>query len=67
MKESIWNKKKLGLLLALLFVATCGVAFAEEATKEKIETGLFAGKNFGASVALTTDYVFRGVSQTDEN
>lgn len=67
MKENIWNKKKLGLLLALLFVATCGVAFAEEATKEKIETGLFAGKNFGASVALTTDYVFRGVSQTDEN
>ena len=60
-------KQKLGLLIALLFLATCGVALAEEATKGKIETGLFAGKNFAASVALTTDYVYRGVSQTDEN
>lgn len=67
MKENIWKKKKLSLLLATLFVATCGAAFAEEATKEEIETGLFAGRHFGASVALTTDYVYRGVSQTDEN
>jgi hypothetical protein len=37
----------------------CGVASADEATKEKPETGLFASKNFSASVALTTDYVFR--------
>ena len=66
MKRNIL-KRKLGLLLALLFLATCGTAHAEEATKEQIETGLFAGKNFGASVALTTDYVYRGVSQTDEN
>jgi uncharacterized protein (TIGR02001 family) len=60
-------KQKLGLLFALLFLATCGVASAEEETKPEIETGLFAGKNFAASVALTTDYVYRGVSQTDEN
>jgi uncharacterized protein (TIGR02001 family) len=60
-------KQKLGLSSALLFLATCGVALAEEDTKQEIETGLFAGKNFAASVALTTDYVYRGVSQTDEN
>jgi uncharacterized protein (TIGR02001 family) len=60
-------KQKLGLLFALLFLATCGVASAEEETKPEIETGLFAGKNFAASVALATDYVYRGVSQTDEN
>lgn len=67
MKGNIWKKKKLSLLLALLFTATCGVAFAEEATKGESETGPFAAKNFSASVALTTDYVYRGVSQTDEN
>lgn len=67
MKGNILKKNKLGLLIALLLLATCGVALAEEDTKQEIETGLFAGKNFAASVALTTDYVYRGVSQTDEN
>jgi uncharacterized protein (TIGR02001 family) len=67
LKGNILKKNKLGLLIALLLLATCGVALAEEDTKQEIETGLFAGKNFAASVALTTDYVYRGVSQTDEN
>ncbi len=60
-------KKKLNLLLALLLTAICGTASAEEETKEKIEGGVFHQSNFGASVALTTDYVFRGISQTDED
>lgn len=59
--------KKLNLLLALLLTAICGTASAEEETKEKIEGGVFHHSNFGASVALTTDYVFRGVSQTNED
>ncbi|UCE81807.1 MAG: hypothetical protein JSV47_08625 [Deltaproteobacteria bacterium] len=58
-------KKKLALFLALLVAGTWSVAFAQEGASN--DDGIFALKNFGASVALTTDYVFRGISQTDEN
>lgn len=42
-----------------------GAALAQEDASE--DEGIFALENFGASVALTTDYVFRGVSQTDQD
>lgn len=58
-------KRKLALFLALLLAGTWSVAFAEEGASE--DDGIFALKNFGASVTLTTDYVFRGLSQTKED
>jgi uncharacterized protein (TIGR02001 family) len=64
MRRFLQMKRKLALVLALLLIMICGVALADEAESE--DDGIFALKNFGASVTLTTDYVFRGVSQTDE-
>lgn len=58
--------KKLTLAVALLLVLFWGVASAQEDAKKE-GGGIFALENFGASVALTTDYVFRGISQTNEN
>jgi uncharacterized protein (TIGR02001 family) len=65
MRRFLQMKRKLAIGLALLLTMICGVALADETASE--DDGLFAVKNFGASVTLTTDYVFRGVSQTDEN
>ena len=64
MKETVWKRKKLSLLLALFFAATWGVAFAENL---KDDNDILALENFSGSVALTNDYVFRGISQTDED
>ena len=58
-------KRRLALFFTLLLAATWSVAFAEEGASE--DDGIFALKNFGASVTLTTDYIFRGTSQTNEN
>ncbi len=48
----------------LLFTTVCGfhAAYAEEATEE---TGPFASQNCTSTVFLTTDYRFRGISNTD--
>lgn len=56
--------RKLTFLFALLLTGLTGVAFAENL---KDDNDIFALDNFSASVALATDYVFRGISQTDED
>lgn len=48
----------------LLSVTAAGICFGEE---KKEDTGVFALKNFSATAAITSDYVFRGLSQTDED
>ena len=52
---------KLGLAVALVLAALPLVSFAQEA--EGVEE---AESPFSWSVAVTSDYVFRGISQTDE-
>jgi uncharacterized protein (TIGR02001 family) len=48
-----------------LTVTAAELCFGEE---QKEDTGsLFALKNFSATAAITSDYVFRGLSQTDED
>ncbi|MGH9891995.1 MAG: TorF family putative porin, partial [bacterium] len=58
------RKKMPKLAGVLLFTTVCGfhAAYAEEATEE---TGPFASQNFTSTVYLTTDYRFRGISNTD--
>jgi uncharacterized protein (TIGR02001 family) len=53
------------VITVLLTVTAAGLCFGEE---QKEDTGsLFALKNFSATAAITSDYVFRGLSQTDED
>jgi len=55
-------KKLLALLLAgFMFVGSMGTASAEE------DGGVFAEENFSATLTMTTDYIFRGVSFTGED
>jgi uncharacterized protein (TIGR02001 family) len=50
---------------AVLALAVSGSsAFAQESVAPE-ETGLFATKNFSATVALTNQYMFRGISNSD--
>jgi uncharacterized protein (TIGR02001 family) len=58
-------RRKRTLIVALLLIFYCGVATAQEGASA--ENDIFALKNFTGSVALTTDYLFRGLSQTDED
>jgi len=58
-------KIKLVLFSALLLAATWSVAFAQEGASN--DDDIFALENFGASVTLASDYVFRGISQTDQD
>lgn len=51
--------------LAMLMVAFVGMAYAEEPAKD--EEVWNDPKNISGSVWLTTDYVFRGVSNTDND
>ena len=53
-------RKKLLLLAAICLVATSSAMAAEE-------VGAFSPKNFTATLGMTSDYVFRGISQTTEN
>ena len=50
--------KKLSIAMGIALAGMTGFASAEEAASDF---------EFSANVALTTDYVFRGVSQTDED
>jgi len=52
-------------LAVLVGVTSSGFASGEE--KKDDSGGLFALKNFSATAAITSDYVFRGLSQTDED
>ena len=54
---------RMGVVTALLVVMASPFAVAEE-EKEK---GALALSNFSATTTITTDYVFRGISQTDGN
>jgi uncharacterized protein (TIGR02001 family) len=56
--------RKITPVLALVLALFCGVAFAQEGASS--DDGIFALKNFGASLTLASDYVFRGISQTDQ-
>jgi uncharacterized protein (TIGR02001 family) len=58
-------KKRLVILTGLLLVAFCSLVSAEEPVKDKEAWN--DPKNISGSVWLTTDYVFRGLSNTDEN
>ena len=58
-------KIKLALFFTLLLAGVWSVALAQEGGSQADD--IFATENFGASLTLTTDYVFRGISQTDEN
>jgi len=58
-------KIKLVLFSALLLAATWSVAFAQKGASN--DDDIFALENFGASVTLASDYVFRGISQTDQD
>lgn len=53
---------KLSIALAVALLATPFASFAQEAAAEEEE----ASSPFSATFAVTSDYVFRGVSQTDE-
>lgn len=54
---------------AILTAFTAASAHAQEETKEKAPEGQeqFFGGTIDANVGLTSDYIFRGISQTDEN
>lgn len=52
--------KKTNLFVAIALLATSSIAFAEE-------DRTFYGWSQSASVALTTDYVWRGISQTNND
>ena len=52
--------KKTNLSVAIALLATSSIAFAEE-------DNTFYGWSQSASVALTTDYVWRGISQTNND
>jgi uncharacterized protein (TIGR02001 family) len=54
--------KKTGLAIAISLLATSSVVFAEETNEET-----FYGFTPTASVSLTTDYMWRGVSQTNND
>jgi uncharacterized protein (TIGR02001 family) len=56
-------KKRLIILTGLLMVAFCGLVFAEEPASD--EEAWNDPKNISGTVLLTTDYVFRGVSNSD--
>lgn len=51
-------------LVVLLGMASVEVCFGQD---KKEESGVLALKNFSATAAITSDYVFRGLSQTDED
>lgn len=51
----------------LLTTAAAVVLLASPAARAAEEEGIFARKNFTSTLAMTTDYVFRGVSQTDSS
>ncbi|KAF1706711.1 TorF family putative porin [Pseudoxanthomonas sacheonensis] len=55
---------KLSIALAVALLATPFVSFAQEAEAPAAEEE--ASSPFSATFAVTSDYVFRGVSQTDE-
>jgi uncharacterized protein (TIGR02001 family) len=55
---------KLNIALAVALLATPFVSFAQEAEAPAAEEE--ASSPFSATFAVTSDYVFRGVSQTDE-
>ncbi len=58
-------KKGLIILASILVVAFCGLASAEE---QAMEAEVWNDpKNISATVWFTTDYMFRGLSNTDEN
>lgn len=58
--------KGAAIILVWLMVLSAGLAFAGEEHQPKPEQDVwYAPKNFSASLAFTTDYVFRGLSQTD--
>ena len=67
MKGNIRKKQKPNLFLAVLFTAIFGVPFTEAAMRERVGVGFLIPENISASVALATDYPFRGISQTDED
>jgi uncharacterized protein (TIGR02001 family) len=52
-------------LAVLVSVTTAGFSWGQE--KKDDTGGLFALKNFSASATIASDYVFRGLSQTDED
>jgi uncharacterized protein (TIGR02001 family) len=58
-------KKRLIILTGFLLVAFCGLVSAEEPARDNEVWN--DPKNISGSVWLTTDYIFRGVSNTDEN
>lgn len=59
-------KRLVSMALALwLVVGFAGVLLAEEKKEDSGELSLL--KNFSGTAAITSDYVFRGLSQTDEN
>ena len=57
--------KKLLAIVTLLLASLGGMAFAEEPVKDQDVWN--DPKNISGSVWLTTDYMFRGISNTDEN
>lgn len=59
MKPILMSAAALGILGA------SAAAFAEEAAAPAAPAGPFAAENFSGNVALTSDYRFRGISNTD--
>ena len=57
--------KKLTAIFTLLMVCFGGIVFAEEPAEE--QDAWNDPKNISGSVWLTTDYMFRGVSNSNEN
>jgi uncharacterized protein (TIGR02001 family) len=65
-KEVSKMKRLVNMALALwLVVGFAGLLLAEEKKEDTGEPSLL--KNFSGTAAITSDYVFRGLSQTDEN
>jgi uncharacterized protein (TIGR02001 family) len=53
--------------LAMATVLLAFVFFPLNTWAEEEDTGILALSNFSGTVTLATDYVFRGISQTDQN
>lgn len=70
-KSTDWNgiegmRRKLRIMgmAVLVGITAAGLSFGQE---KQEESGILALKNFSATASITSDYVFRGLSQTDED
>jgi uncharacterized protein (TIGR02001 family) len=60
--------KKMRALIVVCLVIMCVGSVQAQVPEQKAEQNVwYAAENFSAAVWFTTDYVFRGISQTDEN